>query len=81
MSGLINVLNTDAATSLNFNFQIVSTVFSTVTVFVQDELTFFGVGNPLVNGSRITLTNQVTNAVVSATAPLGQVKNKKEMNE
>lgn len=80
MSGLINILNADASASLNFNFDIVSTVISVVSVFVQDELTFYSAGNPLVNNSQITLTNQVTNAVYSANAQTGKVK-KKEMNE
>jgi hypothetical protein len=73
--GVINVLNAVVAASVTFNWDIVSTVKADLTVYVQDELSFFAPGNPLVNNSVITLTNQVTQAVISVTAPVGKVIN------
>ena len=64
-TGSIVVNAANAAISVSFNFEIVSTSFGDLLVIVQDEYSFLAPGKPLVNGSIVVLSNQVTGYVYS----------------
>ena len=60
VSGSIGVSSPIIGASVGFYFEIVSTNVADLLVIVQDEYTFLAPGNPLVNNSIVTISNQVT---------------------
>lgn len=60
LTGQFSVSSSIVSRTINFKFDIVSTVLNSLTILVEDEFTYYAEGNPRVADATVTVRNQQT---------------------